>query len=253
MPDLFITLHMPEDGHTTLVMRRGDLAVTYTYLGGVPGMAHDRHALAAAYRQLQDLESHPPLLTDLPSVPTVPSTKSAKPTKSTKPATSEPTLVIPLHKGTRTLPISRLKLTGGETDAAAYQLAMQLAGRLIDAGVWDGETPLRIPDVYALARRLKPYRTNELQLFTLAELVEPASPSDQPSDEMATPAPTPEPVSWEISMTVTWADTTLDVEGDPLPFTVGRIVELSPDRAWVESLTADDDRWISLSALILAH
>ena len=246
MPDLFITLHMPEDGHTTLVMRRGDLAVTYTYLGGVPGMAHDRHALAAAYRQLQDWESHPPLLTDLPSAPTVPSTKSTKPTK---PATSEPTLVIPLHKGTRTLPISRLKLTGGETDAAAYQLAMQLAGRLIDAGVWDGETPLRIPDVYALARRLKPYRTNELQLFTLAELVAVAPTNDLPPP----PPPIAEPVSWEIGMTVTWADATLDVEGDPLPFTIGRIVELSPDRAWVESLTADDDRWISLSALILAH
>ncbi|MEM6284505.1 MAG: hypothetical protein AAF787_20105 [Chloroflexota bacterium] len=56
-------------------------------------------------------------------------------TKRKAKADVEPTIDIPLAKGTRTVPISRVKLTGGETDAAAYQQALTLAGRLIDGGL----------------------------------------------------------------------------------------------------------------------
>lgn len=153
-------------------------------------------------------------------------------------------MILPLRKGTHTIPISHLKLVGGETDASAYALAMQLAGRLFDGGVWDGKHPLHIADVHALARRLHPYRINELSLFTLSELLE----STQP------PAPTQpsvseQPLAYAVGMQVTWEADACDCDGDPLPFSSGRIVEIERERVWVESPSADDDRWVARATL----
>ncbi len=159
---LHITITMPANGPATVLMGRGDLAVTHNYAGGIPGTHNDKHALEAAYDKLVALEANPPQLPDPPQ----PERKSkSKPKRKAKTKT-EPTVEIPLAKGTRAVPISRVKLTGGETDAAAYQQALTLAGRLIDGGLWDGESTLHIPDVYALGRKMKPYQTKELALFT---------------------------------------------------------------------------------------
>jgi hypothetical protein len=85
---------------------------------------------------------------------------------------SEPTVDIPLKKGKKTVKISHLKLTGGETDAAAYRQAVLIAGKLIDGKLWDGETPIRIADVYALAKKMKFLTAADMALFTLEDFVE---------------------------------------------------------------------------------
>jgi len=235
--NITITITMPPDSPATVLMQRGDLAVTHTYSGGIPGTHNDKHALEAAYDKLTALEANPPQVPELP-----------KPKRKAK-ADAEPTVEIPLAKGTRTVPISRVKLTGGETDGAAYDRALNCAGRLIDSGLWDGETPLHIPDAYALARKLKPYQTKELTLFTLDELLAPddAQPKLIPMPTTET-VPTP-PTRLAPGLTVTWTDNTTDTDGDPIPFTTGRIVEIDDDEAWVESTDATADTWIAITHL----
>ena len=156
--------------------------------------------------------------------------------------------------------MSRVKLTGGETDAAAHQQALALAGRLIDGGLWDGETSLHIPDVSTLARKMKPYQTNELTLFTLEELLA-ATDAAQPklipmpttTDDSDNAELEPKAVELVPGVTVTWADDVTDTDGDPIPFTTGRIVEIDGDEAWVESLDADCDTWIATAHLTITH
>ncbi|MEO1667215.1 MAG: hypothetical protein AAFU54_21425 [Chloroflexota bacterium] len=248
-----ITITMPPDAPATVLMGRGNLAVTHTYSGGVPGTHNDKHALQAAYDKLTALEANSPQVPDLPE-PTKPERKS-KPKRKAK-DDAEPTVEIPLAKGTRTVPISRVKLTGGETDAAAYQQALACAGRLIDSGLWDGESPLHIPDVYALGRKMKPYQTKELALFTLEELLDaPAAPkvipmptaTDEPDDD---DEPTLEAVELAVGVTVTWAEDVTDTDDELIPFTTGRIVEIDGDEAWVESPEATADTWIATTHLI---
>ena len=66
MPDITITLTLPEDGPATVLMQRGELAVTHTYTGGSPGSHNDRRALERAYDKLTALESNPPQVPDPP-------------------------------------------------------------------------------------------------------------------------------------------------------------------------------------------
>ena len=254
MPDIVITIIMPENGKSTLLMQRGDLAVTHTYLGNIPGSHNDRNALDHAYDKLTALEANPPQVPEPPEPP-APKKSKSKAKRKTK-SDTEPTVEIPLVKGTRTVPISRVKLTGGETDAAAYQQALALAGRLIDGGLWDGETPLHIPDVYALARKMKPYQTKELALFTLEELLDaPAEPKvipmpTEPDDDDEPESETVESVELAVGVTVTWADDVTDTDDEPIPFTTGRIVEIDGDEAWVESPDATAETWIATTHLI---
>jgi hypothetical protein len=255
MPDIVITIIMPENGKSTLLMQRGDLAITHTYLGNIPGSHNDRNALDHAYDKLTALEANPPQVPDLPEPPKT--ERKTKPKRKAK-ADAEPTVEIPLAKGTRTVPISRVKLTGGETDAAAYQQALTLAGRLIDGGLWDGESPLHIPDVYALGRKMKPYQTKELALFTLEELLDaPAEPkvipmptvADEPDDDESK-SEAVEGIELAPGVTVTWADDVTDTDDEPISFTTGRIVEIDGDEAWVESPDATADIWIATTHLI---
>jgi hypothetical protein len=248
---------MPPDAPATVLMQRGDLAVTHTYSGGIPGTHNDKHALQAAYDKLTALEANPPQVPDLPEPP---KTERKSKSKRKAKADAEPTVDIPLAKGTRTVPISRVKLTGGETDAGAYQQALTLAGRLIDGGLWDGESPLHIPDVYALGRKMKPYQTKELVLFTLEELLDtPDAPkvipmptaTDETSDDDDEPeSEAVESVELAVGVTVTWADDVTDTDDEPIPFTTGRIVEIDGDEAWVESPNATADTWIATTHLI---
>lgn len=41
-----ITITMLPDKPATVLMQRGDLAVTHTYSGGIPGTHNDKHALS---------------------------------------------------------------------------------------------------------------------------------------------------------------------------------------------------------------
>jgi len=64
------------------------------------------------------------------------------------PADEEPTIDVPLKKGTKAVKISHIKIVGGESDAVAYRQAITVAGRLIGGGLWDGASQIRFDDVY---------------------------------------------------------------------------------------------------------
>jgi hypothetical protein len=184
-----ITLTLPEgesdDALATLLIQRGDLAHvnTVAYTDETDLNAVIREALMA----LCAVEANPPVITELP--PSASSKKSALP-----PATPEPTVDIPLRKGKKTIRISHLKLTGGETDAAAYRQAVQLAAILTDGKLWDGDTPIRIADVYVLARKMKYLTPADMALFTLEDFVQVGDPTDMhetQADDRTGQAPIP--------------------------------------------------------------
>lgn len=79
---------------------------------------------------------------------------------------------MPLKKGKRAVKISHIKIVGGETDAAAYRQAITVAGRLIDGGLWDGESQIRIEDVYATAKKMKHLTDKDFSLFSLEDFVQ---------------------------------------------------------------------------------
>lgn len=165
-----ITLTLP-DGESderrgTLLIQRGDLAhvrqFAYTNLSDLTTIIKD------GVMALSAVEAEPPIISELPPAPTSVSTK--KTILSTPPA--EPTVDIPLKKGKKAVKISHLKLVGGETDAAAYRQAVQIAAVLIDGKLWDGETPIRIDDVYALAKKMKHLTARDMALFSLTDFVQ---------------------------------------------------------------------------------
>jgi hypothetical protein len=164
-----LTLTLPEadsESRTgTLLVQRGDLArvhqFTYERIADLTEVIADSLGAFAA------VEADPPIIPDLPSPKPQPRKQVEQPTPP-----SEPTVDIPLKKGKKTVKISHLKLTGGETDAAAYRQAVLIAGKLIDGKLWDGETPIRIADVYALAKKMKFLTAADMALFTLEDFVE---------------------------------------------------------------------------------
>jgi len=162
-----ITLTLPDTADETrtgtLLIQRGDLAnlarFTYTKIADL------NEVIAEAMIALSAVEADPPKVTDTPTAPPVTTTKPTPPP-------AEPIVDIPLKKGKKSVKISHLKLTGGETDAAAYRQAVQLAAILIDGKLWDGETPIRIPDVYALAKKMKHLTARDMPLFSLTDFVQ---------------------------------------------------------------------------------
>ncbi|MBN8595838.1 MAG: hypothetical protein J0M33_29055 [Anaerolineae bacterium] len=173
---LVITLNLPESEDETkpgtLLVGRGDLAhlrqFSYTHLSDLGDI------IAEAMEALAAVEGTPPIIPESPKTEPKPATSRKSSTKASAAPVevSEPTIDIPLKKGQRTIPISHLKLTGGDTDAAAYQQAIGLAGKLIDGGLWDGASAIRIPDVYVLQRKIGHLSPAEVTLFSLDELVE---------------------------------------------------------------------------------
>ncbi|MCK6580534.1 MAG: hypothetical protein L6Q98_20780 [Anaerolineae bacterium] len=172
-----ITITLPDsDGderHGTLLIQRGDLAhvrqFAYANLSDITVIIKDSVMAMSA------VEAEPPIITELP-----PSTATPVSSKNSIPPTAptEPTVDIALKKGKKTVKISHLKLTGGETDAAAYRQAVQLAAILIDGKLWDGETPIRIPDVYALAKKMKFLTAADMALFALDDFVQVSESTD---------------------------------------------------------------------------
>ena len=58
-----------------------------------------------------------------------------------------------------------------------------LAGRLIDGKLWDGESPIRFDDVYAVAKKMKHLTDRDFSLFSLDDFVQ--SGKDASDDEPA--------------------------------------------------------------------
>jgi hypothetical protein len=166
-PSVIITITLPanEGEHATLLIQRGDLAhlrqFAYTDLDDVTAVLHE------AANSLLLIESDPPMISEVPP----PAPKAAvKPDR--KPEPQESTIDVPLKKGSARIKISHLKITGGETDAAAYRQAVLIAGKLIDGDLWDGKTPIHLTDVYATARKMKHLSDKELSLFRLEDFVQ---------------------------------------------------------------------------------
>ena len=174
----------PERATATLLIQRGDLAHVRQF--HYAGMLDDLfNAVREASASLGLLEDNPPIIPDLPEEkaksPAKRKTKSAK--KAEAVADGEPSIEIPLKKGTKAVKISHLKIVGGESDAAAYRQATMLAGRLIDGKLWDGETPIRFDDVYAVAKKMKHLTDKDFSLFKLEDFVQ--SGTDTSDDEPA--------------------------------------------------------------------
>lgn len=195
-----ITLTLPDsesdERHGTLLIARGDLAhvrqFAYTNLTDLTAIIKD------AVMALSAVEAEPPVISE----PVPSSVTPATSKKTVPPEPAEPTVDIPLKKGKKTIKISHLKLTGGETDAAAYRQAVQLAAILIDGKLWDGETPIRIDDVYALAKKMKHLTARDMALFALEDFVQLGdssggneSPAVEDDEPLALEAPTSPTVS----------------------------------------------------------
>lgn len=162
-----ITLTLSDDptlaNEGTILVQRGDLArihhFTYSHIGDLTEI------IADALIGLDAVEADPPVITEVPPEPSTPK-------KSAKPTPSEPTVDVPLKKGTKAVKISHIKITGGETDAAAYRQAVLLAGKLIDGKLWNGETPIRFDDVYRVAKKMKFLTAADFSLFKLEDFVD---------------------------------------------------------------------------------
>lgn len=177
----------PERASATLLIQRGDLAHVRQF--HYAGMLDDLfNAVREASASLGLLEDNPPVIPDLPqekpkSTPKRKSKAVQKDGSHQDVSDEEPTIEIPLKKGTKAVKISYLKIVGGESDAAAYRQATMLAGRLIDGKLWDGETPIRFDGVYAVAKKMKHLTEKDLSLFTLEDFVQ--SGTDTSDDEPA--------------------------------------------------------------------
>jgi hypothetical protein len=161
------TLTLPEPGgEGILLIQRGELAHVRQF--AFMQVSDITEAVQAAMDALDLVESHPPVIADEPPGKTI--TKTTPPPEPEQP--QEPTIDIPVKKGVVAVPISYLKITGGETDAAAYRQAVQIAGKLITGGLWDGKTPIRIDDVYRVQRQIKGLSDKEMSLFTLEDFAQ---------------------------------------------------------------------------------
>jgi hypothetical protein len=172
-----LTLPTPSDGGipleraaATLLIQRGDLAHVrqFTYVV-VDDMTT---AIKEAYIALAAVEAEPPVIPEPPK-----DTPKSEPRTKTKAeqkpvAEEEPTIDIPLKKGTLAVKLSHLKIVGGETDAAAYRQAVLIAGKLIDGKLWDGQSPIRVDDVYTTMKKMKHLSEREMSLFTLEDFVQ---------------------------------------------------------------------------------
>ncbi len=178
-PPTIITLTLPtpseggiplERATATLLIQRGDLAHVrqFTYIV----LEDMTTAIKEAYLALAAVEAEPPLIPEPPKATPKVEPKAKGKTTAEPVVEEEPTIDIPLKKGTMAVKISHLKIVGGETDAAAYRQAVLIAGKLIDGKLWDGASPIRIDDVYTTVKKMKHLSEREMSLFTLEDFVQ---------------------------------------------------------------------------------
>lgn len=186
-PPTVITLTLPtpseggiplERATATLLIQRGDLAHVrqFTYIV-VDDMTT---AIKEAYLALAAVEAEPPTIPEPPKATPKSELKSKGKAVTDPVAEEEPTIDISLKKGTLAVKISHLKIVGGETDAAAYRQAVLIAGKLIDGKLWDGQSPIRIDDVYTTMKKMKHLSEREMSLFALEDLVQVGGTTDVP-------------------------------------------------------------------------
>ncbi|MEO8391551.1 MAG: hypothetical protein ABI700_01030 [Chloroflexota bacterium] len=196
-PPTVITLTLPEQEEEarsgTLIIARGDLAHVRQFTYG--NLSDLTAILKEGVVALARIEADPPKDTAKPApTPRHDSKPEAKPD-------DEPTVEVPLKKGTLAVKISSLKLVGGETDAAAYRQAVLIAGKLIDGKLWDGKSPIRIDDVYAVQSRLGHLSERDLSMFALTDFVQIGEANtvpvddDQPASDQANSAAEEEPIA----------------------------------------------------------
>ena len=163
----------PERATATLLIQRGDLAHVkqFHYNGYLPDVME---AIREATGALGVLADNPPVVPDPPAEKVASKTKKGKKAKvQGLSADEEPTIDVPLKNGTRAVKIGHIKIVGGESDAMAYRQAITIAGRLIDSGLWDGDSQIRFDDVYQTAKKIKGLSDKEISsLFTLDEFVQ---------------------------------------------------------------------------------
>jgi hypothetical protein len=174
----------PERATATLLIQRGELAHMHQfhYHGALPDLMN---AIRQAHDALAQMETNPPVIPDLPEETPKPEPKMGKAAqKPQAQADEEPTIDIPLRKGVKAVKMRHIRIIGGETDAAAYRQAVLIAGRLIAGGLWDGESPIHIDDVYATMKRMKHLADEEFSLFTLEDFVRTGTvmEASEPSD-----------------------------------------------------------------------
>ena len=182
-PPTVITLTLPtpseggiplERATATLLIQRGDLAHVrqFTYIV----LEDMTTAIKEAYLALAAVEAEPPVIPEAPK--SEPKAKAKEKAAVEPVVVEEPTIDIPLKKGTLAVKISHLKIVGGETDAAAYRQAVLIAGKLIDGKLWDGLSPIRIDDVYTTMKKMKHLSEREMSLFTLEDFVQAGGAAD---------------------------------------------------------------------------
>lgn len=186
-PPTIITLTLPtpaeggiplEQATATLLIQRGELAHVrqFTYV-----MVEDMTtAIKEAYIALSAVEAEPPIIPEAPKAAPKPSSTTKAKAEPKPVVQEEPTIDIPFKKGTMAVKISHLKITSGETDAAAYRQAVLVAGKLIDGKLWDGQSPIRIDDVYATLKKMQHLSEREMSLFTLEDFVQVGGAADTP-------------------------------------------------------------------------
>ncbi len=181
-PPTVITLTLPADDGTehqgTLLIARGDLAHVRQFTYG--DVSDITAAIKEAYIALAAVEAEPPVIPEAPKAAPKSEPKTKAKATPEPVVEEEPTIDIPLKKGTLAVKISHLKIVGGETDAAAYRQAVLIAGKLIDGRLWDGQSPIRIADVYVVAKKMQYLTHKDLSLFTLEDFVQVGGAADAP-------------------------------------------------------------------------
>lgn len=184
---------LPETVAATLLIQRGDLAqiCQFEHTGSLVDLMD---AISEALEALEDIESNPPVIPDLPKEK--PKKKSKRKAQAETVDDGEPTIDVPLKKGTQAVKMSHIKIVSGDSDAAAYRQATILAGRLIDGKLWDGETAIHFENVSEVTKKMKHLTEKDLSLFDLTDFVQLATatekvstdeiPSEQESQAQAT-------------------------------------------------------------------
>jgi hypothetical protein len=179
----------PEEETATLLIQRGDLAQVRQF--HYHGMLADlTDAIREASEALGLIENNPPVIPELPKEKKPKNKRKAK--AETPVDDGEPTIEVPLKKGTQAVKMSHIKIVAGETDAAAYRQATMLAGRLIDGKLWDGKTPIRFENVHEVAKKMKLLTEKDLSMFTLTDFAQSATEdtvetsNEVPKNELAT-------------------------------------------------------------------
>lgn len=171
-----LTLPTPEGGGITseratasLLIQRGDLAqVRQFHYHGL--LADLTDAIREASEALGLIEDNPPMIPELPKDKA--KKKSKRKTQTETVDDGEPTIDVPLKKGTQAVKMSFIKIISGDSDAAAYRQATMLAGHLIDGKLWDGNTPIHFENVYEVAKKMKLLTEKDLSMFTLDGFVQ---------------------------------------------------------------------------------